>query len=258
MKNPVRSAPGERPARGDDRGQAAVVLIMVVAVLAAATMSGLGRFGTLAHDRSHAQSIADAAALASLGGGRGQAEAMSAVNGATLRELVRRARSGGSDRGRACRVGDGDGSGDRCPGAGRQGFDGAMTEELRTLVHVSTTEHDLDAAPADGRADEVAGDVVGASVGNGQDSGPVDTHVDTDDDLELDPADADVPARAQDIDIADDDDLDVDLASNREGTGPMTTTTPSRIGWAATTHSSPRLRPTDSTGPIRRTSSPWS
>ncbi len=94
-----------------------------------------------------------------------------------------------------------------------------MTEELRTLVHVSTTEHDLDAAPADGRADEVAGDVVGASVGNGQDSGPVDTHVDTDDDLELDPADADVPARAQDIDIADDDDLDADLASNRDGDG---------------------------------------
>ena len=84
MKNPVRSAPGERPARGDDRGQAAVVLIMVVAVLAAATMSGLGRFGTLARDRSHARSVADAAALASLGGGRGQAEAMSAVNGATL------------------------------------------------------------------------------------------------------------------------------------------------------------------------------
>ena len=80
-----------------------------------------------------------------------------------------------------------------------------MTGELRTLVHVSTTEHDLDAA----RADEEFVD--------GQGSDPAEADLQTsfddaaaidDDDLELDPVDVDVPARAQDIDI--DDDLDVD------------------------------------------------
>ena len=60
---------------------------------------------------------------------------------------------------------------------------------------MSTTEHDLDAAPVDHRADE---EFDGA------------TEFIDDDDLELDPVDVDVPARAQDIDIAEDDDLDVD------------------------------------------------
>jgi hypothetical protein len=82
MTDAVWSAAGGRPGR--DRGQAAVLLIVVVAVLAAATMSGLGRFGANARDRVHAQSIADAAALASLGGGQGEALAVSAVHGATL------------------------------------------------------------------------------------------------------------------------------------------------------------------------------
>ena len=69
-----------------------------------------------------------------------------------------------------------------------------MTKELRTLVQVSTTEHDLDASPVDDRAaeDEVA-------------------EVDALDDDELDAVDVDVPARAQDIDIAVDADDDDDL-----------------------------------------------
>jgi Transmembrane domain of unknown function (DUF3566) len=58
---------------------------------------------------------------------------------------------------------------------------------------VSTTEHDLDSAPVDHRADE---EFDGA------------TELIDDDDLELDPIDVDVPARPQDIDIAEDDDLD--------------------------------------------------
>ena len=82
MTDPMRSAPGDRPGR--DRGQAAVLLIVVVAALATATMSGIGRLGANVRDRVHAQSIADAAALASLGGGRGQALALSAAHGATL------------------------------------------------------------------------------------------------------------------------------------------------------------------------------
>ena len=82
MMDPVRPTAGGRLSR--DRGQAGVLLIVVVAVLAAATMSGIGRLGANVRDRVHAQSIADASALASLGGGRGQAAAVSAAQGGTL------------------------------------------------------------------------------------------------------------------------------------------------------------------------------
>ncbi len=101
--------------------------------------------------------------------------------------------------------------------------DGTIAGELRTLVHVSTTEHDLDAAPVDHAADEEFGGERGSE--------PIDADTDLemgfddvadidvlgDDDLELDPDDVDVPARAQDIDIADDDDLELDDVEGRLG-----------------------------------------
>ena len=84
--------------------------------------------------------------------------------------------------------------------------DGTIAGELRTLVHVSTTEHDLDAAPVDHAADEEFGGDRGsepveadADLEMGFDD-VADIDVLDDDELELDPDDVDVPARAQDID----------------------------------------------------------
>ncbi|MET0663538.1 MAG: DUF3566 domain-containing protein [Ilumatobacteraceae bacterium] len=88
---------------------------------------------------------------------------------------------------------------------------------------MSTTEHDLDAAPVDHVADE--------EFGGDHGSEPVDADADLemgfddvadidvlgDDDLELDPDDVDVPLRAQDIDIAEDDDLELDDVEGRLG-----------------------------------------
>ena len=84
MNEPVPSE--HRRTRRSDRqsGQSAVLLVMVVALLAAATMSGLGRLGVVARDRVRAQSAADAAALASLDGGRGRAAVVAGANGGTL------------------------------------------------------------------------------------------------------------------------------------------------------------------------------
>ena len=84
MTDPARPADGCPPAHRRDQGQAAALLILVVVALAAATMSGIGRLGAIVRDRVHAQSVADAAALASLDGGRGRAVAVSAAHGATL------------------------------------------------------------------------------------------------------------------------------------------------------------------------------
>ena len=92
-----------------------------------------------------------------------------------------------------------------------------MTKELRTLVHVSTTEHDLDAAPADGRADDgrrrgrrIGRQRPGFRAGRYPRRQPMTTSNST----------RPMPMYrrgAQDIDIADDDDLDVD--SPATGTG---------------------------------------
>ncbi len=84
MTDRARPAAGRPSERDRDEGQAAALLILVVVALAAATMSGIGHLGAIVRDRVHAQSVADAAALASLDGGRGRAVAVSAAHGATL------------------------------------------------------------------------------------------------------------------------------------------------------------------------------
>jgi type II secretory pathway pseudopilin PulG len=67
-----------------DRGQAAVVVVMVVVALAALVMSGLAHFGTAVRDRTRAQAAADAAALAAIDGGAVAARRIASANGSTL------------------------------------------------------------------------------------------------------------------------------------------------------------------------------
>ena len=67
-----------------DRGQSAVMLLIVVAVLAAALAAALADFGSAVGERSRAQTAADAAALASVEGDRSTAVQLAAANGATL------------------------------------------------------------------------------------------------------------------------------------------------------------------------------
>ena len=184
-------------------GQAAVLLIVVVAVLAAVTMSGIGRLGANVRDRVHAQSIADAAALASLGGGRGQAAGRVGGPRRDARELVGRSRTGGGDRGRPGRVGVGDGTGLGCSGPGRRPLTGPLT---RGVAYTCSREHDRARSrrgPADESRRRPGSDRRRSTSDESDDTATID-----DDDLELDPIDVDVPARAQDIDIADDDDVD--------------------------------------------------
>ncbi len=78
----VESRPsGVRPS---DAGQAALVVVVTAAVLGAALMSGLVELGSTMRERTHAQAAADAAALASLVGGRSVAVSMAMANGATV------------------------------------------------------------------------------------------------------------------------------------------------------------------------------
>ena len=70
--------------RRSDRGQAALLVVVVATVLLAATLSGLAALGRTAADRAHAQTAADAAALAALDGGRSAAADVAARNGAVL------------------------------------------------------------------------------------------------------------------------------------------------------------------------------
>jgi Flp pilus assembly protein TadG len=76
------------PKRNDegasDRGQAAILVVLVATALVALVMSAMATFGLRLHDRTRAQSVADAAALASLDGGRSAATAVAAANGATI------------------------------------------------------------------------------------------------------------------------------------------------------------------------------
>ena len=67
-----------------DDGQAAVALVTMVAVLFVALVVALGAFGGRSLDRTRAQTAADAAALASLDGGRSAARRLAEVHDAHL------------------------------------------------------------------------------------------------------------------------------------------------------------------------------
>jgi Flp pilus assembly protein TadG len=71
-----------------DRGQA-VLLMTVVVVFAALVAVGLAQAGTVVLQRQHAQTAADAAALAGLQGGRSAAAQLAASNGAVLQSFER-------------------------------------------------------------------------------------------------------------------------------------------------------------------------
>ena len=66
-----------------DRGQA-VVLLLVVVVMAALAVVGTGQFSVRVIDRGRAQTAADAAALAGVAGGRIAAGRLAVDNGARL------------------------------------------------------------------------------------------------------------------------------------------------------------------------------
>lgn len=68
----------------DDDGQAAVALVVMVAVLFVALVVALGTFGGHTIDRTRAQTAADAAALASLDGGQSAARRLAEVHDAHL------------------------------------------------------------------------------------------------------------------------------------------------------------------------------
>ena len=67
-----------------DRGQAAVLLIVVASVIFLVTTTALGVLGGRVVERTRAQTAADAAALVSLDGGRAGAELLAARHGAEL------------------------------------------------------------------------------------------------------------------------------------------------------------------------------
>jgi len=67
-----------------DRGQAAVMVVIVAAVLFVTLSVALVAFGGRLLDRARAQTAADAAALAATDGGRPAAELLARRHGATL------------------------------------------------------------------------------------------------------------------------------------------------------------------------------
>lgn len=68
----------------DDRGQSAVLLLIVLAVLAGALATALVDVGEAVSERARAQTAADAAVLASLEGGRSAAGRLAAANGGEI------------------------------------------------------------------------------------------------------------------------------------------------------------------------------
>lgn len=76
--------PDAEPGRRSARGQAATFVLLSVAVLLVAIALAVGSMGSHAVDRTRAQTAADAAALASLDGGRSAAERLAADHGAVV------------------------------------------------------------------------------------------------------------------------------------------------------------------------------
>lgn len=83
MAHGTQDEPSGR-SRAGDRGQAAIVLLVVTAVLTVVLTAAVADVGGHLVERSRAQHAADAAALASLRGGRAAAVALAHRNGATL------------------------------------------------------------------------------------------------------------------------------------------------------------------------------
>ncbi len=75
--------------RTRDRGQVSVLVLIVATVLCASLSGAIVGFGGQLIDRTRAQTAADAAALASLAGGSGAAQALAQRHGATLVEFTR-------------------------------------------------------------------------------------------------------------------------------------------------------------------------
>lgn len=72
-----------------DRGQASVLVVMVATALCTSLSVAVVGLGGQLIDRTRAQTAADAAALASFGGGSAAAQALALRHGATLVEFVR-------------------------------------------------------------------------------------------------------------------------------------------------------------------------
>lgn len=67
-----------------DRGQAAILVVVIATTLFVLLLAGLSTLGGRAVERVQAQTAADAAALASLDGGRSRADDLALQHGATL------------------------------------------------------------------------------------------------------------------------------------------------------------------------------
>jgi hypothetical protein len=82
---------GAEDTRDDRRemGQSAVLLLVVVTALGIALLAALVDFGGITQERARAQTAADAAALASLDGGRPAAVRLAGQHGATIVSWVR-------------------------------------------------------------------------------------------------------------------------------------------------------------------------
>lgn len=70
--------------RWGDRGQSSVLVLVVAMTLGLGLTAALVDFGSIAHDRVRAQTAADAAALASLEGGRTAARRFASLHDASL------------------------------------------------------------------------------------------------------------------------------------------------------------------------------
>jgi hypothetical protein len=77
-------ADGDITERTRDAGQAAILVVMVAAVLLVAVMGAIATMGRTTLHRARAQTAADAAALASVGGDIDDARRLADAHGATV------------------------------------------------------------------------------------------------------------------------------------------------------------------------------